>query len=517
MPGAFNKTAPANGATNQPTSLTLRWGPALTATRYEYCYDTTNDNACSAWTSTGSATSKALSGLNPYTTYYWQVRAVNSYGTTYANGGAWWFFKPSLPIFGIQMDSVTESGGLSKVVEAKASWVGGIGVSWANVESTQGVYNWLAMADSVQEMQDVARQGLIPIVNVRYTPSWAQLYPGYSCGPMQSQYFDSYAKFIVQLVSRYSVPPYNVKYWEIWNEPDVDHSLVSENSGYGCWGNKSDPYYGGGYYAEMLKVVYPQIKAADPQAQVLVGGLLLDCDPRPGAGCAKVGNNNQPPKFLEGILINNGGPYFDGVSFHSYDFYQGQSGQYYNGNWSSAWNTTGPVLLAKAQFIKSLLSQYGVSGKFLMNTESALLCDSCSNDPAFETTKANYVAQVYAVAIMQGLRANFWYSLLGWRNSGLLNADLSPRPAYTAFQFARNEVGDAVFVQEITKYAGVKGYEFNRGDRRIWLLWSLDGISHLITPSPAPLVKCNAQGLCTTNPSLPIVVTLNSLYLEFNP
>ena len=71
----------------------------------------------------------------------------------------------------------------------------------------------------------------------------------------------------------------------------------------------------------MLKVAYPQIKAADPQAQVLVGGLLLDCDPRPGAGCSLTAQNAIPPKFLEGILRNNGGPYFDGVSFHAYDFY----------------------------------------------------------------------------------------------------------------------------------------------------------------------------------------------------
>ena len=39
----------------------------------------------------------------------------------------------------------------------------------------------------------------------------------------------------------------------------------------------NDPYYGGGYYAEMLKIVYPQIKAADPEAQILIGGLLLFC------------------------------------------------------------------------------------------------------------------------------------------------------------------------------------------------------------------------------------------------
>jgi hypothetical protein len=92
-PGAFNKTSPANAATNQLTSPTLKWGSALTATRYEYCYDTTNDNLCSIWTSTGTTTSKTLSGLKPYTTYYWQVRAVNSFGTTYANSGTYWSFK----------------------------------------------------------------------------------------------------------------------------------------------------------------------------------------------------------------------------------------------------------------------------------------------------------------------------------------------------------------------------------------------------------------------------------------
>jgi hypothetical protein len=44
----------------------------------------------------------------------------------------------------------------------------------------------------------------------------------------------------------------------------------------------SDPVtlnFGGEYYGNMLKIVYPAIKSADPQAQVLVGGLLLDCDP----------------------------------------------------------------------------------------------------------------------------------------------------------------------------------------------------------------------------------------------
>ena len=94
-PGAFDKTAPANGATGQPLNPSLSWGAATGAVSYEYCYDTSNDNACSGtWTSTGTATSASLAGLAASTTYYWQVRAINGIGTTYADGAstAYWNF-----------------------------------------------------------------------------------------------------------------------------------------------------------------------------------------------------------------------------------------------------------------------------------------------------------------------------------------------------------------------------------------------------------------------------------------
>jgi hypothetical protein len=96
-PAAFWKTSPANGATNQSASPTLTWNASAGATSYEYCYDTTNDNACSAWTSNGASTSIPLSGLGNGTTYYWHVRAINVYGTTYADGAstAFWSFTTS--------------------------------------------------------------------------------------------------------------------------------------------------------------------------------------------------------------------------------------------------------------------------------------------------------------------------------------------------------------------------------------------------------------------------------------
>lgn len=94
VPGSFNKISPATGATGVSTSPTLSWGNSAGVTGYQYCYDTTNDGVCSNWISKGTNPSKTLSGLQPSTTYFWQVRGINGSGVTYANGSepAYWSF-----------------------------------------------------------------------------------------------------------------------------------------------------------------------------------------------------------------------------------------------------------------------------------------------------------------------------------------------------------------------------------------------------------------------------------------
>lgn len=100
QPGFFNKSAPPNGTTRTLVAPTLSWSTSPGVAQYEYCYDTTDDNACSTWLSAGTNTSVTLPVLLPDTTYYWQVRAVNSYGATYANGSSadfWRFTTYHLP------------------------------------------------------------------------------------------------------------------------------------------------------------------------------------------------------------------------------------------------------------------------------------------------------------------------------------------------------------------------------------------------------------------------------------
>jgi len=100
VPGTFNKFSPVMGASGQLMNTTLSWESSSVAASYEYCVDTTNDTIYFAgWVSSGTNTSLDLSELTPGVTYYWQVRAVNGNGTTYADGSSWWSFTTTYLIY----------------------------------------------------------------------------------------------------------------------------------------------------------------------------------------------------------------------------------------------------------------------------------------------------------------------------------------------------------------------------------------------------------------------------------
>jgi len=425
------------------------------------------------------------------------------------------FHSPLQTVFGVELHNISTGGGLDMVAQAKTTWVRRNALLWSDIEPTEGVYNWGAAGGLEQEMINANRKGLNLILVVRSTPTWAQKLPGYFCGPVSQNKLQAFGNFMYEAVKRYSVAPYNVRNWQIWNEPDADYNYVTKDSLYGCWGDQKDSYYGGTYYAEALKALYPRIKQANPLAQVIIGGLLLTGLPD------KYGQ----AKFLEGILLHKDGSgnmdgknYFDGVAFHAYDDYGLSLGKYSNLGWKTSWDTTGPVLRAKAQFIKGVLNSYNASDKYLMNTEAALRLCNASTDANFNLTKAYYIAQLYAVSIVEGLQATIWYDTLGgWCNTGLLYQDLSPTEAYTAFLVARDNLKDAGFIRNLDMYSGVKGYEFVRSTRHIWILWSLDGNDHNITLPGTPLSAHDVFNNPVTFNGTNLTVKLAPTYLEWNP
>jgi hypothetical protein len=413
--------------------------------------------------------------------------------------------SPQNGTFGAFLDAKTADGGLTQMIAANAAWVH-ISLPWSSIEPRAGRRNWSAVSNIESILRAAASNQLNIILYLQDTPSWA-LKSGYTCGAVAPDKLPDLGHFLTDMVNRYSAAPFNVKYYELWSEPEVSRFL-------GCWGDPSDTsYYGGGYYGEMLKTAYPVIKAANPSAQVLFAGLLMDCNPNK---CADI-----PSRFLEGALVNGAGNFLDGISFHAYDYYQLQPDQYYSPKWDSSWNTTGPAFLAKAAYLRQLLAQYKIPEKYLINTELALICGSTGLEAPcvtadHEKSVSIYAVQAYAAGIADGLRANIWFSVAGWRGSALLDKRMAPLASYSALKNAGDRLGTAAFVRKITEYSGLQGYEFTSAGHRIWVVWSVtqEGNPHTITLLTAPFAVYDMYGgIQPSSMSLP--VGIEPVYVEF--
>jgi hypothetical protein len=110
LAGAFAKISPISGGSSARTSATLTWSASAGATGYEYCVDTTNNDGCDGQWTQVAGTTTPLPGLSPNTAYYWQVRAISSGGTAYADGSptAWWSFTTRGVLFDFTADGKSD-------------------------------------------------------------------------------------------------------------------------------------------------------------------------------------------------------------------------------------------------------------------------------------------------------------------------------------------------------------------------------------------------------------------------
>lgn len=423
-------------------------------------------------------------------------------------------------VFGVEINRGTVVSTVARAGNARVSWVRYNGIQWDQIEAVQGVYDWSALAQVEADILLLRQKGLEPQIIVRGAPAWAQKIPGKTCGAIAEDALDDFAAFLTAVVNRLHRAPYQIQYWELGNEPDVDPTGFDSTMPYGCWGDKNDPYYGGEYYGTMLSYASPAIKQADPQAQVILGGLLLICDP----GNPPAGNPDGclPAKFLEGILRNGGGQYIDIIAYHSYPYYYNPD---VNRDWELTqpfWQHRGGILLGKLDYIQALLAQYGVGDKQILANEAGLVCGWNLSDPRYEQycltdtfryTQANYVPRLYARSWAHGLTGSLWYTLngSGWRECGLLDDNQEPRPAYNVYAYLAQLLEGASYLGQLSS-GTLEGYEFvnSPAHRAYRLYWSND--STLFTlPKPAGTIGVYDQ---FGNDMTPISDTLT---ISFDP
>ncbi len=379
--------------------------------------------------------------------------------------------SPLQTVFGLEMAAVTPERGLDLVITSGTKWVRRNALRWKDIEPVEGQgYSWDAphIKSLEQEMINASQNNLNLILVVRGSPQWATTPYSADCAPIHPDKYASFARFMAAAVARYSQPPYNVRYWEMGNEPDAH--IFPEDSVYGCWGVTSDPYYGGEAYGNMLKVVAPAMKAANPQIKILNGGLLLDKPYDPQDSSSVSG------RFIEGVLRAGAGDTFDILSFHSYTYY-GSPGA----------PLLGPKEDWRIAYLQDLMRQYNVAAKPMLRTEAALLCVQITTECRW--AQADYIGRLYARSLRDQVLGNIWYvyDADSYHSTALIEPGdvFVPRPAYYAFRHAAQMLSGVDYLGPLEGVpAAIEGYRFGAGADTIIIVWT-DSPQRVVIPVAA--------------------------------
>lgn len=292
-------------------------------------------------------------------------------------------------------------------------------VGWSAVERDgRGVYNrgWLAQLDyALAAARRAGLEVLVPISDG--VPYWASADPAktvdgggvprWNVRYRPSNYAD-YADFVRFVVERYR--GLGVRAYEIWNEPN--HSWF--------WPSGVDARE----YARMLAAAYPAVKAADPGAAVVLGGLAA-----------------ADWSYLEALYAAGAAPNFDVVAVHPYT---GAADP------ALCWAEAGATRNARHAFcgiaeVRATMLRHGDAAKEIWLTEFGWSA-STARYGVTETQQRDYLENALAQldrypyvtkAFYYGFRNIFWLRddpgnlQAGY---GLLRADFTAKPAFEVFK-----------------------------------------------------------------------------------
>jgi hypothetical protein len=386
-------------------------------------------------------------------------------------------FQVTDSAFGLQIyePEYDEAG---TIAEAGASWIH-IPLFWEDIEpvdTTPENYQW--PADFDEGLAKLSARNMRIILTLYRNPSWAATYPS---GPIDKTDIAELTEFMVAAVEHYGKPPYNVKYWEIYNEPDNGSEFYASN-GWGYFGN--DPQA----YVDVLAAVYGPMKAVDPQAQIVFGGIAYD-------------NWTPTGPFVESflddvlrIIKTQGGTYFDVMNFHYYILFHDE------------WDKYGTGIIGKHKFLSDKLAEYGFNNPFLC-TETSMWSDGAHDGSA--ELQSRYVPEVFARGMAAQLEGTIWFMLRDWSfvgayKYGLLDSDYQPKPAYYAYQTLSQQLAHAEYVQTLNPATDgsqqIEAYEFlsGGGPLHIIVAWSKDDQSHPMRLSTDQVVMVDRLGVETT-------------------
>ena len=194
--------------------------------------------------------------------------------------------------------------------------------------------------EKYDQIVDLAeRQGMELIVRLSNPPGWSR---AQGEGENNVDTFappddvQDYADFVTAVAERYRG---RVKYYQLWNEPNI----------YPEWGSAAiNPEA----YVDLLKAGATALRAADPDAVVILGALastinLQPTDPPPG-------NSLNDLLFLQRLYDAGAAPYFDIVAMQGYGLYSGPTDRRMHPR---------VINISRHQFVRDLMVKNGDAAK----------------------------------------------------------------------------------------------------------------------------------------------------------
>lgn len=306
------------------------------------------------------------------------------------------------------------------VKSAGFNWIR-IQVKWSDIEATKGQYNPYQLDMIVNTAHN---DGLKIVASVVKSPDWENANGGI---PTDTTEFQAMMSF---LAKRYQG---KVQAWEIWNE----ENLASEMGG----------HVDVGRYVNLLKAGYTGVKASDPGAIVLFGGLTPTGVNDPSIAINDVTYLTQALSYNNGEAKN----YFDDLAAHP-----GSNNNPPDSMWPSnpgpgpGWQNDGSFYFRRIEQLRQVMIDQGQAAKQIWLTEFGWTTKNAAKGYEYGAQnspqdQANYLVRAYQMGKLyypwMGVMLvwNLNYSVVTpptdekypW---SVLNSDWSPRPSYDALK-----------------------------------------------------------------------------------
>lgn len=270
---------------------------------------------------------------------------------------------------------------------------------------------------------EAAANGLTILARLDAPPQWAQLCPteDHSAPARNSDFAD----FVRAVVSRYRG---KIRYFQIWNEPNLRGEWTSKLNGQ-CVQQPN-----AAEYTALLKAAYEAAHAANPAVVILMAPLAQTVETGPA--------NLSDLLYLQGMYDAGAQPYFDVASVMAYGLGQGPDDRRAEPQ---------RINFARPLLTREIMARNGDSAKAVWASEVGWMSlpPDWTGKPGIWGNVSEATQADYLVAAFQRARAEWpWMGpMFVWHLRdptpqagepqpyfGLLNADWTARPAFTALQ-----------------------------------------------------------------------------------